>query len=351
MKLASIVVWGGAALLGCAVQAQAEPLQRPARLSPMAVQRLVTGVAPAGPQRLVAVGQRGHILLSEDGGAQWAQVPLSVSSDLTAVQFVNAERGYAVGHDGVVLTSADGGRQWSRLLDGRTVNALALEQMKAAPIASADHERLLGELERNVEVGPDKPFFDAHFINADEGFVVGAYNLLLHTRDGGQTWQSWYARSDNAPSLLNLHAVRTHQGRWFIAGEAGLLMRLDAAGTHFQRIDTGYAGSFFGLLDAGEALIAHGMRGNAVISRDGGNSWTPLATGLPASLTASARGKDGRLWLADQIGNVVVSRDGGRQFKPVPLPNRQPVAALHVTEQALVIAGPRGVRSVPLPKE
>lgn len=351
MKLASIVWLGCAALLAVGWPAQSEPLQRPARLSPLATQRLITAVAPVGALRMVAVGQRGHILLSEDGGAEWAQVPLGSSSDLTAVQFVDSERGYAVGHNGVVLSSGNGGREWTRLLDGNAVNVLALEQMKAASAGLTEKERLLDELQRNVEAGPDKPFFDVHFINADEGFVVGAYNLLLHTRDGGRTWQSWYARSDNAQSLLNLHAVRVHKGRWFIAGEAGLLMRMDEAGQYFKRIDTGYAGSFFGLLSAGDALIAHGMRGNAVISRDGGDTWSPMSTAMPASITASAVGQDGSVWLADQIGNVVVSRDGGRQFNSVQLPVRQPVAAMHVTERTLVIAGPRGVRSVKLRKE
>ncbi len=43
--------------------------------------------------RLVAVGQRGHIVVSNDGGATWKQSPVPVSSDLTAVYFVNDKQG------------------------------------------------------------------------------------------------------------------------------------------------------------------------------------------------------------------------------------------------------------------
>jgi photosystem II stability/assembly factor-like uncharacterized protein len=117
------------------------------------------------------------------------------------------------------------------------------------------------------------------------------------------------------------------------------------------RLNTGYKGSFFGLLDIGEALIAHGMRGNAFISRDGGTQWAPLATGLTNTIVGSAKGSDGSLWLADQVGTVVVSRDGGQSFRRVTLSISLPLAAIHVTPSTLVLAGIRGLRSVPLPKE
>lgn len=350
MKHPFIACWAAAALLLGSGPATADPLQRAARTSSLAAQRLITGVSQVDAGRLVAVGQRGHVLLSEDAGQRWQQAEVPLSSDLTAVQFPSPRVGFAVGHDGVVLVSRDAGQRWTPLLNGNTANALALEQFQAAA-SVPDRERLLTELQRNVESGPDKPFLDVHFINERQGFVVGAYNLVFETADGGQTWQSRYHQTDNAQSLLNHHAIRHHRGRWFIAGEAGLLMRLDPAQQRFVRLASGYSGSFFGLLDAGDALIAFGMRGNAVISRDAGDSWQPLVSGLKASITASARGADGSLWLADQLGNVVVSRDAGERFQPVRLPMNQPVAALWVTDSQLVLGGARGVRSLPLPKE
>jgi len=328
----------------------ADPLQRPARNSALASQRLVSALAAIGPQQLIAVGQRGHVLLSSDAGTSWTQSVVPLSSDLSAVQFVDAQHGYAVGHDGVVLGSTDGGQHWTKLLDGKTANALAMAQLQQSP-DSPERERLLSEAQRNVESGPDKPFLDLHFTSLQEGFVVGAYNLIFQTRDGGKSWQSWYDRSDNSDKLFNLYGIRAHKGQLFVVGEAGLVMRLDTARQRFVRIATGYSGSFFGLLDTGDALIAYGMRGNAVVSRDAGNKWEPLASGLQASITASAKGADGSLWLADQMGHVSVSRDGGQRFAPVKLALNMPLAAIQVTPTTLVLAGARGVRSVPLPKE
>lgn len=336
------------ALAGYGVHA--DTLLRPARASDLAAQRMVTAVTAAGSDLLVAVGQRGHVLRSRDAGTSWTQAPVPVSSDLTAVQFLNAKQGFAVGHDGVVLATVDGGSNWAVVLDGKTANALVLAQLQAAP-ASAERERLLVEAQRNVDSGPDKPFLDLFFSSPTEGYVVGAYNLILQTLDGGKSWQSWYDRSDNSEKLFNLYSIRKHKGQIFAAGEAGLLMRLDTSRQRFVRVDVGYQGSLFGLLDAGDALIAYGMRGNAAISRDGGTTWSPLASGLPASITASTQGPDGRLWLADQMGQVSVSRDGGNTFSPVKLPVSMPLASIHATPTTLVLAGARGVRSVPLPKE
>jgi photosystem II stability/assembly factor-like uncharacterized protein len=341
--LASVLALAGASV-------QADSLVRPARPSALVAQRLITAVAAAGPEHLVAVGQRGHVLTSSNAGATWSQVLLPLSSDLTAVQFVDAQNGYAVGHDGVALGTHDGGASWRKLLDGIAANALVLAQLQQTP-ASAERDRLLLEAQRNIDAGPDKPFLDLYFSSPQEGFVVGAYNLIFQTHDGGKTWQSWYDRTDNTDKLLNLNVIRKHKGQLFVVGEAGLLMRLDAARQRFVHMDTGYKGSFFGLLDTGDSLIAHGMRGNAFISRDGGTQWVPLTTGLTNTIVGSAKGSDGSLWLADQVGAVVVSRDGGQSFRRVALPISLPLTAIYVTPSTLVLAGIRGLRSVPLPKE
>ncbi|MEJ6002969.1 WD40/YVTN/BNR-like repeat-containing protein [Paucibacter soli] len=338
-----------ACLLALQPAAQADPLARPARPTALLSQRLVTAIAAAGPQRLVAVGQRGHIAYSDDGGQAWTQARVPVASDLTALQFVDAKQGWAVGHDGVVLASQDGGASWSLKLDGRQANKLLLEHLQSLP-ASEARERLLVEAQRNAEAGPDKPFLDLFFSSASEGFVVGAYNLILHTADAGKTWTPWFERTDN-PRLLNLYAIRPHGGSLYIAGESGLMLRLDAKAQRFVALDAGYKGSFFGLLDAGEHLIGHGMRGNARASSDGGKSWKPLATGLAASITASVRGKDGAIWLADQSGAVAVSRDGGASFRRASLPETLPLAALATTPTRLLLGGARGLRSLPLPKD
>src|SRR5580765_4846300 len=82
----------------------ADPLDVPAVASSLAPSRLLNGVARAGG-RIVAVGQRGHILSSDDQGKTWTQASVPVSVDLLAVHFPTPGKGWVVGHSGVVLAT------------------------------------------------------------------------------------------------------------------------------------------------------------------------------------------------------------------------------------------------------
>lgn len=350
-----LVVAASAAVAATSAGGAGDVLDRPARTSALADQRPIDALAHAG-RRLVAAGQRGHILLSDDDGRTWTQATVPVSSDLTALSFPTADTGYAVGHDGVVLGTTDGGATWRKLLDGRAVNALVLAAMQRKVAAGGDDDahKLLDEAKRNVELGPDKPFLDVWFANANDGFVVGAYNLILHTADGGRTWDSWFDATDN-PKLLNLYAIRPLGDALFIAGEGGLLLVRDKGTQRFRALHADYKGSFFGVLGLPAAdtpqggVLAFGMRGHALLSHDGGASWRALDTGLTASITAGEATADGRVVLVDQSGSIAISRDHGETFARVAVAQPMPLAAVAVTPSGIVLAGPRGLRKVDRP--
>src|SRR5690606_5595684 len=99
--------------LAPAVQAADETVApKPAEIAPKSAQALLTAIDAAG-DRLVAVGSRGHIPLSTDGGALWKQVAVPVRGLLTDVRFVDAQTGWAVGHDATILKTTDGGDSWT----------------------------------------------------------------------------------------------------------------------------------------------------------------------------------------------------------------------------------------------
>lgn len=328
-------------------QADADPLSRPALPSRLAEHSPITAIAPAG-EALVAVGQRGHVLRSTDAGRSWTQSPLQVSSDLTAAHFPDPQIGFAVGHDGVVVRSEDGGKRWDLILDGNAANRLNLEHMQG--LAKADDSSriagLLAEAERNVELGPDKPWLDVWFADTQHGWVVGAYNLILHTSDGGKSWESWFDRTDN-PRLLNLHAIRAIGERLWIAGEGGLLLRLDDDGQRFAAVESPYEGSWFGLLALPDrTALAFGMRAHAYRLAAGETTWQPVDTKLHASIVGAARDADDAIVLLDQSGALARSRDGGQTFESFNGHARLPAAALAAAPGALIIGGPRGLRRI-----
>lgn len=305
----------------------ADVLDTPAQRTELASKVLINGLARAGT-RVVGVGQRGHILYSDDHGRSWKQATVPVSVDLVAVHFPTPTRGWAVGHDGVILHSPDGGVSWKRQRDGRSSDS-----------SQAGQEQQLQAL----------PFLDVWFADEKVGFAVGAFNLAMHTADGGASWQSWSDRMDN-PESLHLNAVRGYGKDVYVAGERGLVRRIAADGTRFEAVTTPYRGSLFGIVpSADRAVLVFGMRGTALYSADGGHLWQPVATGVASVLSAAAKLGDGRLVLAGQAGQLLMSDDNGRHFRALRLTNVKPVSTLvGASNGHLILGGIRGVRVLPL---
>lgn len=312
-------------------------LDVPAVPSALATQGLINGLALAG-ERVVGVGQRGHIVYSDDQGRSWRQATVPVSSDLVAVSFPTPQHGWAVGHDGVVLHSSDAGATWTRQLDGRGLGALVLAHYKAQ-----GDEAWIAEAERFAAQGAENPFLDVWFADERTGFVVGAFNLILRTTDGGQSWAPWLDRSDN-PQALHLYAIRRVAGEIYVTGEQGLVMRLDPVAGRFVALQTPYTGSFFGLTGSRNAVIVFGLRGNAYRSTDRGASWHKVDTGVQEGLTAGMAVGEGGVLLASQAGRLLFSTDGGARFAPVKLERTLPAAAVQpLGADVAVVAGPRGL--------
>jgi len=328
----------------------ADVLDTPALPSELAAHAMVTGLTRAG-ERLVAVGQRGHILYCDDAGQHWQQAQVPVSSDLVAVHFPTAQQGWAVGHDGVVLHSSDGAKTWSRQLDGRQVGPIMLAEYQRRLTTQPDDANLLarvGEAQRMVDEGADKPFLDVWFENERVGYIVGAFNLIFRTDDGGQHWTPLLELTDN-PGALNLYAIRPVGDELFIVGEQGLVMKLDRASGRFNALPMPYNGSFFGITGKPGVVLVFGLRGNVFRSTDDGTSWNKVDLGLPLSITAGSVTADGRIVLVSQAGHVLVSTDDGASFQQQPNIALAPVAAAQVASGgSLVLAGTRGLRQLPL---
>ena len=83
-----------------------------AEIQPLAAESVLLDVTRVG-DRLVAVGERGHVVWSDDG-EKWLQAEnVPTRATLTTV-FALGERLWAGGHDAVIITSGDRGRTWTR---------------------------------------------------------------------------------------------------------------------------------------------------------------------------------------------------------------------------------------------
>ena len=330
--------------LTAATAQPAEPAPRvlaeAALQTPKAQGAAMLAVTRAG-SRLVAVGERGTVLLSDDDGTRWRQAAVPVQVSLTAVRFVDARTGWAVGHLGVILKTDDGGEHWTRQLDG--VSAAERIVAAAAPSAEEREKKLAA---RYADEGPDKPFFDIDFADAQHGVAVGAYGLAFATADGGATWTPLVGRLPN-PKSLHLYAVRWAAGNQLvIAGEQGLLMKSADAGASFAALASPYKGSWFGLVAARSGtLLAYGLRGKVFRSIDGGASWQAVASGVPVAISAGIELASSALALVGQTGDVLVSRDDGATFQKQPAAAPLPATGLAAAADGhFVLSSLRGLR-------
>ena len=324
-----------ALVLLAALPALAETPQ-PAVIAPLAARSLLLDVTVLPGGTVVAVGERGHVLLSRDGGTSFTQSPAPARSNLTAVSFVDREHGWAVGHDEVILRTSDGGASW-----------------QLAHYAPEKQQPLLG----------------VWFGDPTHGIAIGAFATVYTTADGGQSWTA----SEFTPKPLHAAPVKAHtgrttaadlaesddqglaqphlnaiararSGRLYIAGEAGHLFSSDDGGHSWAQLPAPYDGSLFGILPLdGDALLVFGLRGHLFRSEDAGHSWRALESHCEALLSGSTRLGDGTIVIVGLSGTVLVSVDGGQTFAVHQQADRKGLAAVAAAPGGVVVVGEAGV--------
>ncbi|MDR6714375.1 photosystem II stability/assembly factor-like uncharacterized protein [Pseudomonas hunanensis] len=285
--------------------------------SAKASESLLIDVAHAG-QRLVVVGDRGHILFSDDQGKTWTQARVPTRQLLTAVFFLDDKRGWAVGHDAQILASNDGGATWTKQFE---------------------------------DLAREAPLLDIRFIDAQHGFAVGAYGALLETTDGGQHWQDIGERLDN-PDQLHLNGIAAiKDAGLFIVGEQGSMFRSADNGQSWAPVQSPYEGSLFGVIGTAQArtLLAYGLRGNLMRSTDFGDTWQsielraergPLEFGLASATLVD----DGSVVLVGNGGSVLRSSDDGQTFTVFNRADRIALAGVSgLADGRLLLVGQGGV--------
>ena len=324
------------AMAAPSVLALADIIETPARPTDLAPESLLTDADRAG-DRIVAVGERGHIIFSDNGGVSWTQGNVPVSVTLTGVDFGTETHGWAVGHSGVVLHSEDAGETWDLQLTGvdsaklaidtrqEEIDAMEMRIEEASEEEVGDLEWALEDLnfsltnmQADLEVGPVNPLLDVWFENESHGFVVGAYGMFLRTTDGGKNWKDMGLQLDN-PRGYHLNGItQITGGALVIVGEAGQIFVSVDGGDTWEKRESPYEGSLFGTLGTGNVneVLAFGLRGNTFISTDLGRSWKAVPNEGGTTLNDGAVSDDGRITLVGNSGAVLMSTNGGESFRP-----------------------------------
>lgn len=321
------------------------PVDVPAVTSALASKSPLVAVTQAGA-RLVAVGQRGHVVFSDDQGQSWAQGSVPVSTDLMAVHFPSPQNGWAVGHGGVVIHSSDGGLTWTKQLDGKQASALILDYYaKADADGSLADAAEFARREQNLTgIGGTQPFMGVHFESDLRGYAVGTFNRILRTEDGGKTWVPLMHRIDN-PNELHIFNVAAGPSGLYLVGEAGNVWKYEKDTDRFVARPVGYDGTLFGIVVADRALVAYGMRGSVYRSGDEGKSWQRVNVESQAGITGGSVVDGAAIVLVSVAGTTFRSADDGRSFTTVSLPRPMRYAGVVAAGAGgLALAGSEGVR-------
>lgn len=291
------------------------------------------------PDLAWAVGDRGTILHSADGGRTWSPQEAPVDARLMSVWFVDARNGWTVGgatrpytlaSQGVVLATGDGGETW--------------EPVTGHPLPALENVR---------------------FFSAEEGVVVGRASSMqasgvFATQDGGQTWRgvpggrgwSWQTgdfadpftgavagrglwagidrRTLKTPPSEppRIRAIRDLQlvppvGGW-AAGDGGLVLTTpDLGRTWFEPPGTlpDFATRHFDLAAVavhGANVWAAGSPGSRVFhSPDAGRTWRSFPTGTTTPLTSLHFSDPAHGIAVGALGVILKTGDGGRTWQTV----------------------------------
>lgn len=243
----------------------------------------------------VAVGIGGSIATSSDAGATWSPVAHGITEDALLAVARRGSHTVAVGQAGLVMIEETPGK-WVKTESGTTGRLLAVS-VNTAGLAVA----------------------------------AGQFATLIRSSDGGKSWENFgpdwnqYANPDvpgtNEPTLYAAHV--TEDGTITIAGEFGLIFRLDAGSDQWrvlQPLEGGRPVIFaMHLPDATSGnrnAYAVGQSGQVLISTDNGESWFANPVKTDSNFLGVTAAPGGRVVITG-MRVMVISNDGGVTWNPV----------------------------------
>jgi photosystem II stability/assembly factor-like uncharacterized protein len=274
-----------------------------------AMHGLLLGIARAG-DRLVAVGNAGAVLLSDDGGDTWRAAKAPTDELLTGVMFTTPKEGWAIGQDELVLHSTDAGETWTR---------------------------------QHFTKDADQTLFSITAVAPPHLVTTGAYDLILETQDGG-SWSE--SKIPNLDDDYHLNCVAARGDDLLITGEAGHAF-IRHAGT-WTPIKLPYDGSQFAcVLGKRGDFFSFGLRGSAYRIAPGETNWSKIDLNGPQSTFGAAVLDDGRIVLVGSSGVVRLIDPDTLKVKTLPSVTEAALSAVAEVKFGRVVAvGADGIHPI-----
>lgn len=270
-----------------------------------------------------AVGAHGVILHTTDGGETWRNQSEFIGA-LYAVDFINPRNGWVVGnstmrtHNGNSWTVVNGPDISSLYIswDVEFVNSYVGWIILSSRILHTSDSGLTWTLQ--FEDKTKGVLQAASFVNEDEGWVVCTNGEIMHTDDGGDTWE---AQAGVGPQLNDVFFVDSMRG-WAAGQIGGSILDGVVYGTedggktwekqkgnftgiksiHFVNENEGWCSGWVG---APESRIYH--------TADAGKHWE-LQSVKPGLVNDVYFVSENEGWLGGESGLIYHTEDGGRSW-------------------------------------
>lgn len=238
----------------------------PARILPRASEVIIADIAVVNGDK-IAVGERGHILLN---GKQIANPSRQY---LTALSASLKGALWAVGHDGIIIHQNKRSEAWK--------------------IQHFDPEA-------------ESPFFDVLALNEEEVIAVGAYGSFYLSNDAGESWEQIEVDEEEA----HLFSIKNDDNEnLYLAGEFGLVLKVNHLGEVLKRYDTLSKATFFGLeILSEDHFFIYGLRGRILYTADG-ETFKAIDTGTNNSILSSLNTPQGTLFFGEN-GLILLYKEG-----------------------------------------
>jgi photosystem II stability/assembly factor-like uncharacterized protein len=273
-----------------------------------------------------AVGSKGTILVTTDGGLTWQSKSSSSTDVIRDIIFLDEKNGWLVCEVNLyelktkdqprayLMRTTDGGEHWQRVdikgidVDARLVRAVFSSRQKGWIFGEAGLIYMTddgGESWKHLLSPTRHLLLGGMFVDEFRGWLVGAGGTIIQTSDGGETW--YQARFPQASSPIRFAAACFVDNRlgWAV-GSGGAVYRTDNGGRTWQPQETGIDGDLLDVkfLNSRDGW-AVGNEGMIISTNDGGQHWVVEKSGTDHPLERVFFVDRNRGWAVGFGGTVV----------------------------------------------
>jgi photosystem II stability/assembly factor-like uncharacterized protein len=228
--------------------------------------------------RVVVVGGMGAIVQSTDGGGNWQRTNLPDNPFLMDVAACPDGRFHAIEQsDGLWSLQPDG--SWTRQALPEMTEPMALSCDPSATLwvvggfSTILHSTDGGASWDTWSLDEDLYLTTIQFVDQDHGVATGEFGTVLLTADGGSTWDR---ASDLPGSFYPQAAYFASPTTGWVVGLNGTIWKTDDSGESWQSMQNAGTAPLYGITGSGESLLAVGDNATILHHRLGAVAWMPI---------------------------------------------------------------------------